>query len=247
MPTRIPAQPPSRPIVEETPAPAVTPPLGRRELLEAVASAVDAFAAGSAGSPGNAELVGRRFEVRIPFGCYGASPEDGGAALRWQYDPEEEVLRISAAPEVWTSVPWIRSFAGETVEAVEGFWVTRPWSSAESCPTPEARSLVPPILPVPSEAVGLAQFFEAGASRVPRRGGQPYQIVKTMPLEALQATEGFRLVLSGRIGALSNGQPVGCHSPGAELRPVCLVAVEFDRVAIENPLSGDLLAEWDAS
>lgn len=104
--------------------------------------------------------------------------------------------------------------------------------------------MVPPILPTPTETVGLAQFFETGASRVPQRSGKPYETVEKVPLDALQATEGFRLVLSGRIGSLPSGQPVGCHSPSTELRPVCLIAVEFDRVAVENPLSGELLAEW---
>jgi hypothetical protein len=233
--------------VEATPAPklpVITPPLGRSDLLDAVAAAADAFAAGYAGAAGNAELVGRRFEVRIPFGCYGASPENGGATLRWNYDPKDGTLRVSAAPEVWTNIPWVRSLAGEKVEAVEGFWLPRPWSKAEACPTRDARMIAPPLLPAPRQTVGLAQFFEAGGSRVPRRDGKPYETVEKVTLEKLQATEGFRLVLRGRIDALPNGQPVGCHSPGPEIQPVCLIAVELDRVAIENPLSGEQLAEW---
>jgi len=245
------APPPPRPAANtpaETPTPrlpVLTPPLGRIDLLAAASAAADAYAAGRAGTPENAELVGRRFEVRIPFGCYGASPE-GGAALRWDYDPAAEALRVSAAPEVWTDVPWVRALAGEQTEAVEGFWLPRPWSNAEACPPSEARMAAPPILPAPRETVGLAQFFDTSGSRVPRRDGSPYRTVEKVRLEALRATEGFRLVLSGRIGALPNGQPVGCQSPTAEIRPVCLVAVEWDRVAIENPLSGELLAEWTA-
>lgn len=225
--------------------PAITPPLGRRDLLAAAAAAADAYAMGRPAAPENAELVGRRFEIRIPFGCYGASPEDGAASLRWNYDAEDKALRISATPEVWTDIPWVRALAGEQAEAVEGFWLPRPWSSAESCPTPEARMALPPILPAPQQTVGLAQFFETGGSRVHRRDGKPYRTVEKREPEALQATEGFRLVLSGRVEALPDGQPVGCHSAGAELEPVCLVAVEFDRVAIENPLSGEHLAAWN--
>ncbi len=243
---------PEEPAAQPAPAeaaprrPVITPPLGRGELLAAVAAAADAYAAGQAGTPDNAGLVGRRFEVRIPFGCYGASAEGSGASLRWNYDPKNETLRISAAPEVWTNVPWVRALAGEQTEAVEGFWLPRPWSRGETCPTHDARMVVPPILPTPSETVGLAQFFETGSSRVSRRDGKPYQTVKKVPLGALQTTEGFWLVLNGRVRALPNGQPVGCHSLGAELRPVCLVSVEFDRVAIENPLSSERLAEWRA-
>jgi hypothetical protein len=234
--------------VPEPPAPrlpALTPPLGRSDLLAAAAAAADAYAMGRADTPENADLVGRRFEIRIPFGCYGASPEDSAASLRWNYDADDKALRISATPEVWTDLPWVRALAGEQAEAVEGFWIPRPWSSAESCPTPEARMALPPILPTPQQTVGLAQLFETGGSRVHRRDGKPYRTVEKVEPEELQATEGFQLVLSGRVGAFPNGQPVGCHSAGAELQPVCLVAVEFERVAIENPLSRDQLAAWN--
>ena len=244
-----PAEPPpaAAPVVE-APAPrlpVITPPLGRTGLLGIAAAAADAHAAGRVGSPANAELVGRRFEIRVPFGCYGPSPENGGARLRWNYDAEDETLRVSVTPEVWTELPWVAGLAGEQVEAVEGFWLPRPWSSAEACPTREARMVMPPILPAPQQTVGLAQFFEAGGSRVPRRDGKPYRTVEKVALEALQVGEGFRLALSGRIAALPTGQPSACHGAGAELRPVCLIAVEFDRVAIENPVSGELLAEWN--
>ena len=237
-----PAAPPEPPAPR---LPAMTPPRGRTDLLAAAAAAADAYAAGRSDTPQNAELVGRRFEIRIPFGCYGASPEDSAASLRWNYGAEDKALRISATPEVWTDIPWVRALVGEQVEAVEGFWLPRPWSSSESCPTPEARMALPPILPAPQQTVGLAQLFETGGSRVHRRDGKPYRTVEKVELDALKATEGFRLVLSGRVGTLPSGQPVGCHSAGAELQPVCLVAVEFDRVAIENPLSGEQLAAWN--
>jgi hypothetical protein len=226
--------------------PVLTQPLGRGELLAAVVAASDAYAAGRAGVPANAELVGRRFEIRIPFGCYGPSPDGGGAPIRWSYDGEARALRISVSPEDWTEVPWVKAMGSGRMEAVEGFWLPRPWSSADACPPPEARMAVPPIFPAPRQTVGLAQFFETGGSRVPQRGGKPYRTVEKVAPDALRAEEGFRLVLSGRIAALPDGQPVGCHGDSAELRPVCLVAVEFDRVAIENPLSGELVAEWQA-
>jgi len=239
-------EPVGEPAPEQLPSaqPVLPKPLGRSDLLTAAAVAADAYAVGRAPPPENAGLVGRRFEIRIPFGCYGASPENSGVTLRWSYDAEKEVLRISVAPEVWTNIPWLRQLSGEDVEAIEGFWIPRPWSTSEACPTPEARMVLPPILPTPTQTVGLAQFYEAGASRVHRRDGKPYQTVEKVALDSLKATEGFRLVLSGRVDALPNGHPVGCHSAGAELRPICLVAVEFNRVAIENPLSGKLLAEW---
>jgi hypothetical protein len=242
-PTPVPA--PDPPAESQAAAPPViTPELGRAGLLAIAAAAADAYAAGRQGSAANAAFVGRRFEVRIPFGCYGPSPDDGTARLRWNYDAEAQALRVSVAPEVWTGLPWARALGGAQTEAVEGFWLPRPWSTGEACPTPEARMMLPPILPTPQQTVGLAQFFEAGGSRVPIREGKPYETVEKVPPEALRTDEGFRLVLNGRVAALPNGQPAGCRGAGAELRPVCLIAVEFDRVAMENPLTGELLAEW---
>lgn len=42
--------------------------------------------------------------------------------------------------------------------------------------------------------------------------------------------------------------PARCQQPaGAEQRPICLIGVTFDAVAIENGASGDTVATWDTA
>src|SRR3546814_14245076 len=77
-------------------------------------------------------------------------------------------------------------------DAVEGFWIRRPWTSSERCapalqPAPEtadagAESDVdkapevagpPPPVPVESQTVGIAQFSAPDGRRTLRRGRRP--------------------------------------------------------------------------
>lgn len=235
---------PEAPVTIATPRPAVAPILGRAELLDAAAAAADAYAAGRPGPAANAELVGRSFEVEVPFGCYGPAPEESSQRLRWSYDLDDQALRVSVLPEDWSGVAWMTALAGDDIEAVEGFWLPRPWSRSGGCPPAELRMVLPPISPAPQQSVGLAQFFSADGSRAGVRAGRPYEFVEKMRVEAVQGAEGFRVRLTGRVAAMANGQPVGCHSQGAELRPTCIVAIELERLSIVNPVTGDRLAEW---
>ena len=53
------------------------------------------------------------------------------------------------------------------------------------------------------------------------------------------------LRLTGRIGSGPNGTPATCRQPGgADQRPVCLVLVSLDELAIADPVSGTVLAAW---
>lgn len=51
--------------------------------------------------------------------------------MRWRYDEAAGALRIHVAPATWSTAEWSRDSA--TLEAMEGFWIERPWSSAETC------------------------------------------------------------------------------------------------------------------
>src|SRR5690606_34571872 len=89
----------------------------------------------------------------------------------------------------------------EPWDAVEGFWIPRPWSQADTCVTapgpvapasvasgpttpaavaaPEADAPAPDASPTPSpeRTAGLAAVFETGGSRLGRRQGQAYAYV----------------------------------------------------------------------
>jgi hypothetical protein len=245
------AAPPSAPTVaveKQTPVLPASPLLGRAELIAAAAAAADSFAS-SAGAPPVSELEGRRFELRLPFGCRGpAAPEDD-APLRWRYNEERGTLRLHARPEHWAPEEWLGSAAAERVEAIEGFWISRPWSSSEACPRVEAAPANGSLTPSPpQETLGVAEFFRAGSSRLTRRGGEAYETVKKVAPEALNTSMGFRLRLQGHVATLPDGRSFICRAAaGPEQRPVCLLAVSLDTVSFENPATGDTLATWDVA
>ncbi|HRD29396.1 MAG TPA: hypothetical protein PLO65_13940, partial [Caulobacter sp.] len=77
------------------------------------------------------------------------------------------------------------------------------------------------------------------------RDGRPYSFVRKVPEgEPATPAEGYRLVLEGRVTGYPGGHAVRCRSDSPDRRPVCLVAVEFDRVAFEDGATGAVLAEW---
>ena len=234
-----PAPPPAAPPPAATiVAPALPPPpLGREEVLRATADAAAAQAARAAYPETAARLSGRQFRLRLPFGCFGPAED---ASLAYAYDQPRGVLRLTARPQAWTGTP-LAALAqdGAPVEAVEGFWIRRPWLLAETCPSsPPASTGAQPS----SETVGLAQVFEKGGSRIGRRGGQPYELTRKAALDPGWMA-GFRLVLEGRI-AQAEGRPIRCRSDHPDRRPVCLIRVELDRVAFETA-GGEVLGEWD--
>jgi hypothetical protein len=232
---------------EESPPilPKVTPVLGRAELIAAVSAAADAFAGGKLLPDKLDQLAGRRFELRLPFGCGGA-PTDPSGALRWDYDEAEEALRLRASPVRWDEADWLPA-AGEAaesaVEAVEGFWIPRPWASSETCP--QGAGGGQPV--APEQTVGLAEFHTMASSRVGRRDGDAFETVEKLAPGALDASQGFRLRLSGQVAPAPHGRPILCRSDSAEARPICLVSVRLDQVAFESARSGTTIAVWDVA
>jgi hypothetical protein len=267
-----PPPPPPPPETAEPPPPvavppALPPPLARSEILARVASAASAAAAGLAAPAGREPIINRPFRLRIPFGCDGPASSTAGQQAYAEFDAARRTLKLVARPAVWTDLPMIRQLlpAGD-VEAVEGFWIPRPWTDSETCPprrepaasapttpadpvqaaTPAAPAPAPVSLAAPSpETVGLARLFAPGASRVIRRDGRPYGFVRKVPEgETPTSAKGYRLVIEGRVTGYPDGRAVRCRSESPDRRPVCLVAVEFDRVAVEDGETGAMLAEW---
>lgn len=254
----VPAEPPPT-LLDKLPLP--PPLLDRAALIAAGEQAADAFAAGKSAPEANAALAGRSFSLRLPFGCGASDP-----VAMATYNADRKTVKLAAQPHLWGKQPWVRALAGDMAfEAVEGFWISRPWTRSETCPTPPAEPAEPappakPAKPAPPagagqlegpaepaqpvrETLGVAQFFAPGASRTRQRGTRPYEVTRKLPADA-PATRSYQLVLSGRLVAFGDGQPVRCWSESSQLRPRCLFAVELTRVAFENPTTGETLAEW---
>ncbi|MBX9615216.1 MAG: hypothetical protein K2X25_06435 [Caulobacteraceae bacterium] len=245
---------PDRPRVEVPPpvvAPAAPLPvpvittLDRRALLDALRLAASNHAAG-ARSEGPDALVGKRFSVSLAFGCEGPQPVVEGQAeglARWSWAPERRAIRLSMTPGDWTRSALVD---GTGWEAVEGFWIARPWLEGPGCPAPITDPLTSEQDPASPQTAGLAAVFETGGSRLERRDGRAYA-VSVRPDGAAEAVtpppDGYRLRLQGRIGAFPDGRAIRCRSAGPDQRPVCIAAVRLDRVAFEEA-EGSSLAEW---
>lgn len=249
--------------------PRPAPPVDRAGLLAAVAQAASAAASGTALSPELRALDGRQFEVRIRFGCRGPSAAGTTNWLTWSYDAESRTIRVSARPTISGQEPVVASIGGESFEAAEGFWIPRPWLLQPVCPAAAAVQSAPEQEPAQpnSEAaagtaadkaeaersadplplrqrVGIAQFFTDTDSRTGRRDSRPYQAVHTLKEGQAIGSQGFNLVLSGRFRALPGRGVIVCSAADADTPPDCIVSAEFQRAWIEQPETGEVIADW---
>lgn len=240
--------------------PIVEPPFDRARLLLAVARAASAHSAGSAESPAQRTLDGRQFEVRLRFGCDGPGPGIGGHG--WSLDPDGRTLRLRAVPNLSLDDEMVRSVATGQVEAVEGFWLPRPWLLQASCPNgstssdPEAAGAEPATSngetktgaatgPAP-QRIGIAQFFTADDARTRRRMSRPFEAVRQLAAGEQAGRSGFDLVLSGRLRARADGRVILCSGSGRDGPPDCLVSASIDRVWIESPDDKTVMADWSS-
>lgn len=248
------------PIVDEAPAQAEMPPpttLDRSAFLGAVSRAGSAYAAGST-PEGPDNLVGRTFAIRLPFGCgepRPAPPIDAAPAreetdaglptVSWGTD--KATLNLSLTPDDWAETALIvGSGASDRWEAVEGFWVPRPWLGNETCPQITRDPLVGVSGQPAAQTVGLASVHETNGSRLARRDGQAYRF--TLRGEdgrpPVPSPMGYRVVLEGRFAAFPDGRAIRCRAASIDQRPICIAAVQLDRVAFEDGGSGAVLSEW---
>jgi len=236
------------PVAAPPPAATVAPPrsLARADLVTLANAAADAVAGGTALPADLSDAVGKRFVLALPFGCDGPAAADSDAAMRWRYDEKAQALRLHVAPVDWDPADWWEEAPAE-VEAIEGFWIERPWTSSETCPAAARPSAArgPQAVILPGQSLAIAQFFGREGARQGRRNGKAYNSVVRLAPESVQADRGFRLRLTGHIAAAPDGGPVICRQPGgAAQRPVCAIAATLDEVAIENPTTGETLATW---
>ncbi|WP_189338373.1 hypothetical protein [Sphingobium sp. SCG-1] len=226
--------------------PATIPPLDRQQLLAAIGASSDAFASRSPVPEDVVALAGRPFQIKLPFGCNGPSDELESNWAGWSYDSRTRALKLTARVEITKALPMLAQLVqADSYDAVEGFWIRRPWTSQEVCPRNARLSSSPSAVTQPDrQTVGFVQLFGKDDPRTLRRGGRPYAATIKLDEGAHPGAQGYQLSISGRIGAFSDRQPIHCTAADAEVRPVCLVAVELTRVAFDDPESGVNLSEW---
>jgi len=244
------------------PLPIVEPPFNRSRLLLTVIRAASAHSTGQEDPNIRRMLDGKQFEVRLRFGCDGQGPGKGDHG--WSVDPDGRTLRLRALPNLSLADATVQALAGDGVEAVEGFWLTRPWQLQAACPVQLQQGATPagdvgglaegapdakatPISAgrnIPS--VGIAQFFSADDTRTGRRMNRPFEAVKKLDEGERAGKDGFNLVLAGRLRARHDGRVILCAGSGRDRPPDCIVSVDVDRVWIERPEDKEVMAEWSA-
>lgn len=242
--------PPAQPIeIPTTPQLPTTGPtaLTRADIIGAARQAAADYAAGAA-VEGADVLVGRTFSVLTPVGCGGpaaslpAETADGMARVAWNDD--RSVIQFSLSPGNWTDSALITG-AGAAWEEVEGIWLARPWLDVETCPVVRADPLQSSQPAPTTQTVGLAVVHSDEGSRLDRRNGRAYAHAIRGEAEApAQWPEGgLRLRLEGRVVGFPGGRAFRCRAAGPDSTPVCVAAVQLDRVALEGA-TGVALSEW---
>jgi len=235
--------------LEPAPSPSRDSTLERADLLALAAQAADAFASGMPAPPSNADVAGKRFELRLPFGCQGPADAESNAAMRWRYDDEAKALRVHVAPVVWSKGDWAPTAQPSAAEPVRGFWIARPWTASEICPASEANATPTGAEPVTlaGQTLAIAEYPEATDVSNDRRD-LVFETVLRVSRDEVQADHGLQLHLTGRISANAGQGSIRCRQPGgSEQRPICVVAVDFEQATVENPRTGKALAVWDLS
>lgn len=204
--------------------------LDREQLVLATLRALSAAALGHDDAEVQKEFKGREFELRLRFGCPGVP---ASSSRGWTYDEKQHVLRAHISADLSAEGVPASDLLLKGYEGVAGFTVDRPLLLTAGCPVAQF-AVTPSVEPV----IAIAQLFTNEDSRV-QRPERSYEITKKV--EAAP-TGGLDLVLSGRLAELSDNRAIHCAA--ADGPPACLVAVKFDRVAIENPADGSVLGEW---
>jgi len=267
------------------------PPVDRAALFSAVAEAASAVSVGADMPESIRALDGRQFELRIRFGCRGPATDLSERWLGWSFDAGDRRIRVRAMPTISSDDPLVERVGTEEFEAVEGFWIPRPWVLQALCPATaavrQAQNAEPqegdkgqaeqkrqatdasreraaakrsgsversapaqsgdedagePLPTAPR--IGIAQFFTDEDPRTRRRGARPYQSSYTLKEGQALSSQGYNLVLSGRLRAIPGRGVIHCVTHGPDLPPECIVSALFQRVWIEQPDTRDVIAEW---
>ena len=241
---------PALPQAEEPAAITVTAPpmvMDRASFLAAIDTAASAYASGGA-TRGEDILVGRRFMIRQAFGCgrpMPAAASTGEGLANWSSSDDGQTQRLSLTPGDWTQTALVAG-EGPIWEAAEGIWITRPWLRDEACPKIRTeQSVTAPAAVSAQQTVGLVAVFEAEGSRLNRRNGRAYSFTIRGEDDQPPAphTGGYGLVLEGRFAAFPDGRAIRCRATSVDQRPVCIAAVQLDRVAFQDT-DGSVLSDW---
>ena len=154
-----------------------------------------------------------------------------------RFTSNDRTLRVKAAPDLTRNDPSVAALASGS-EAVEGFWMRRPWLLEAGCPSLGAASAVS------DQRVGIAQFFTEADTRAVRHEGEAFEATKVLGEAEQPSRQGYDLVLSGKLRKLPSSRVIACRATGTETPPECMVSAQFERVRIETVDGKTILGDW---
>lgn len=242
-------------------------PLDRQAILLAASQAASNYALGQDDVEPQKQLDGKRFAIRLRFGCEGPVAKASGARS-WTFDEGRRAISFKVMLDIEAANLPVAVPPASPVEAIEGFWIERPWMLKAGCPSaasssvaaraesssaethPLAKSAAPvssneqPAAALPHGQVGVAQFFLDTEARTHRRANRAYEATKFLPEGAVPSPNGYDVVIVGRLWRLTDGRVIACSSNGAAAAPSCFVSVQIDTVSIEAAGGGETFATW---
>lgn len=234
--------------------PVADAPLMRADLLLAVVQVGSAAASDRDDAAAQGQLDGKRFELRLRFGCPGTAIADAPRTAK--FDPQGRTVKMSFPTEIDLGSPIFANLVEQDIEAVEGFWIRRPWLLEPACPAAVAEppltaasssepapSPSPPAEPAQQPRIGIAQFFTQSAARTHRREQRAYQATEGLLTGESPSRTGYNLVIEGRLLASPTGKVITCI-PATDRAPTCVISARFDQVSVERADTGKMVAEW---
>jgi hypothetical protein len=226
------AEPKTGNVVEDSALPDL--PLDRQGLLIAMLQASSAAINGASDAKQQEALKGRRFEVRMRFGCPGGSTT---LERRWSHDKASDALRVSVRPELDHEIgaPVGESDAQPPARHERGFLVPSPTLLSAGCPNAEYAAAQANT----NLRFGIVQRTDPQGARS-RQLLESYEVTKKIAPEQVPP-EGLDLIVRGRLETGGEG-PIRCAPRGGIAE--CLALSTIDLVSIEDPSNGRLIAEW---
>ncbi|MEP7351340.1 MAG: hypothetical protein ABI668_15490 [Sphingorhabdus sp.] len=230
-------------------APTTTPlrplqPLDRAALIAAAATAASAYAAGKPVEREVTDLAGRRFELVLPFGCGGPSSAEEEILDGWRFDAATQILQLvfpSSLKPLEPAKAEAKMPEDSESRFSKGFWIKREWLRDAVCP-PAAAGQSTSLAPETS-SIAIAELLDADAPRVDQRAGEPYRVSKRLLEEQAPDGRGLRIIVTGRL-AIGERMPVRCTAVEPDRRPVCVILVRFDTVAVTDADRSTIYGEW---
>lgn len=226
------AEPKTANLVEKSPLPDL--PLDRQGLLIAMLQASSAAILGANDAKQQEALKGRRFEIRMRFGCPGTTT---ALERRWSHDKTSDALRVSVRPDIDHEIgaPVGEGDAQPPARHERGFLVPSPMLLSAGCPSAEYAG----AQATANMRFGIVQRTDPQGARS-RQLLESYEVTKKIAPEQVPP-EGLDLIVRGRLETGGEG-PIRCAPRGGMVE--CLALSTIDLVSIEDPSNGRLIAEW---